>query len=1195
MSDRPSHNLSGLDLDLARQIDEVCRRFEAAWREGHQPRIDDYLVSVAHESRPALQSELEALEHELRPSEEIPPHPEADSATTAEPLPAPLPSTVAKAPIIAPGMSPTAPLPGAATATVHDDVTLPPREEATVDHIVAESGQPEAVARVRIRYFGDYELLRELARGGMGVVFFARQMTLNRPVALKMILAGQLANEIDIKRFYTEAEAAASLDHPGIVPIFEVGQHEGQHYFSMGFIEGQSLSQRLAEGPLPAREAAALMVKVAEAIDYAHQRGVIHRDLKPANILLDAQGHPRVTDFGLAKKVEGDSGLTGSGQIMGTPSYMPPEQAGGKRGEVGPAADVYALGATLYALVTGRPPFQAATAVDTVLMVLGDEPVSPRRLNLSVPADLETICLKCLQKEPARRYASAAALGEDLRRFLAGEPILARPVTRAERALKWARRHPAVAGLSAAVVVALVGGVTGIAVQWRLAVHAQQLADQRAIAESRARAEADDQRNQAERARAEAELLQKRAVAALHDAERNLYFNRISLAERYWTAANVARAEQYLEACPPEPRSWEWHFLKRLCHPELRSLEGESAEYSPDGKTLAIDDGAKKTVTLHDTTSWKPIRSFVGLTAPVGCFAFSRDGKRLAAVGHDRTIKVWETTSGREVATLKGHKGDYVLELAFSPDGSRLASAGARNNTLQGGVMADEVRIWELPSGKLVRTIPQAGLSVAFSPDGRRLAVCTEQTGGTQSLIISLFSGGRRGIVGCALKLLDAASGEVVWSVPLEGWSEQYLTFSPDGQTLTTGWGRSGEVRLRDAATGKLLRTFRGHKDAVTALAFSHDGKRLASGGADRTVLVWKLADEGERVAYRGHTAEIASVNFSPDGKALVSAGRDRTVRIWDATRDQGARILPGSQVPSASVAPSPDGSQLAVVRWVPGSSSFELSLVDAESGRRAQALHQYRGLMVEGRWFRTCFSPDGRQLAAQAAKTTVKVWDTGSGKGRCSFTLPDEVNALAFSPDGHRLAVAAKRRVKVWDIADGREIATLENPFYPKALGFSPDGSRIAAVGVGPANFKASKVQPGAGRIWDLASSQSLLDLPANDLPTVAVAFSPDGMTLATSSWDRTARLIQASTGQELSSLRGHDSYVTGVAFSPDGRRLATCSFDQKVKVWDTGSGQEVLELAADTGFSRVQFTRDGHHLLAEGGGQVRSWDAQP
>ena len=230
---------------------------------------------------------------------------------------------------------------------------------------------------IRNRSFGDYELIRELARGGMGVVFQARQVSLNRIVALKMILSGQLALEAEVRRFYVEAEAAASLDHPGIVPIFEVGQHEGQHYFSMGFVEGQSLAQKVVNGPLPIREAAALVQQIAQAVHYAHEQGVIHRDLKPANVLLDAQGRPRVTDFGLAKKVQSDNGLTANGQIMGTPSYMPPEQAAGQHDRVGPPADVYALGATLYCLVTGRPPFQSSSAVDTLLQVLEQQPVPP--------------------------------------------------------------------------------------------------------------------------------------------------------------------------------------------------------------------------------------------------------------------------------------------------------------------------------------------------------------------------------------------------------------------------------------------------------------------------------------------------------------------------------------------------------------------------------------------------------------------------------------------------------------------------------------------------------------------------------------------------------------------------------------------------------------------------------------------------
>jgi tRNA A-37 threonylcarbamoyl transferase component Bud32 len=314
-----------------------------------------------------------------------------------------------------------------------------------------------------VRYFGDYELLEEIARGGMGVVYKARQKSLNRVVALKMILAGQLASTDDVHRFHTEAEAAANLDHPGIVPIYEVGAFEGQHYFSMGYVEGESVAARIAGGPLPPRQAADLVKAVADAVHYAHQHGVIHRDLKPANILLDSAGRPRVTDFGLAKRVEAGSQVTTTGQILGTPSYMPPEQAAGKASQIVPASDVYALGAVLYVLLTGRPPFYAANPLDTLLQVLEQEAISPRQLNPDVPRDLETIVLKCLEKSPQRRYTTAQELAQELGRYLAGEPIQARPLSGAERAWRWCRRNPARAAAAGVVllslVVVLAGGV----------------------------------------------------------------------------------------------------------------------------------------------------------------------------------------------------------------------------------------------------------------------------------------------------------------------------------------------------------------------------------------------------------------------------------------------------------------------------------------------------------------------------------------------------------------------------------------------------------------------------------------------------------------------------------------------------------------------------------------------------------------
>ena len=342
-----------------------------------------------------------------------------------------------------------------------EDATIAPAsaadEEQTLAPTIPGAAEVrEATVGDQIRYFGDYELLEEIARGGMGVVYKARQTNLNRIVALKMILAGQFAGEEDVQRFYTEAEAAAQLDHPGIVPIFEIGEHQGQHYFSMAYIEGQSLAQKIVDGPLPPREAAELVKKIADAMAYAHEKGVIHRDLKPANILIDPSGQPKVTDFGLAKKTESDSNLTGTGQILGTPAYMPPEQAAGKTDEVGPLADVYSAGAILYCLLSGRPPFQAASPMDTLLQVLDQQPVAPRTLNPRVPQDLNTICIKCLEKDPKRRYDSAADLAADLTRYLNREPIAAKPPSLNRLVQHWIGQNIGAIGW-AAVVGAVLG------------------------------------------------------------------------------------------------------------------------------------------------------------------------------------------------------------------------------------------------------------------------------------------------------------------------------------------------------------------------------------------------------------------------------------------------------------------------------------------------------------------------------------------------------------------------------------------------------------------------------------------------------------------------------------------------------------------------------------------------------------------
>ncbi len=635
-------------------INAAADGFERAWKQGPRPRIEDYLAEVEESRQAALLEELLRVELELRGRDGE--EPDRDDYAARFPhhtglVEALLGREVDRSAI---GMR------------RHDLSTVAPG--ATEGGAQQKS---EPAPGHRVRYFGDYEITREIARGGMGVVFEARQISLNRPVALKMILAGQLADETDVKRFYTEAEAAANLDHPGIVPIFEVGQHEGQHFFSMAFVEGRSLAERLAEGPMPAREAAALLLEVGGAIEYAHRRAVIYRDLKPANILIDPEGNPRVTDFGLAKKLQGDRGLTGSGQIMGTPSYMPPEQAGGKRGEIGPAADVYALGATLYALVTGRPPFQSATAMDTVLQVLSDEPVAPRRLNASIPRDLETICLKCLEKEPGKRYAGATELGEDLRRFLAGEPILARPVTRLERTVKWARRRPAIASLMGLVALVTAVGLGGVVWQWRQAVlargdaerHAERAQAQTALAEERLQDSVEARAKEAEQTQL---------------AEQRLYIARMNLVERSSEDYNGALLQQGLDEQLPanqggsDRRGFEWYYWRRKFASGHITLRGHThpvwaVAFSPDGKRVA--SGSWDGVKLWDAATGQSIRTLKGDSGPVSGVSFSPDGGRLASAGHNRMVRVWDAATGKGMLTLSGDT-DWVNTVAFGPDGA---------------------------------------------------------------------------------------------------------------------------------------------------------------------------------------------------------------------------------------------------------------------------------------------------------------------------------------------------------------------------------------------------------------------------------------------------------------------------------------------------------------------------------------------
>jgi WD40 repeat protein len=1070
----------------------------------------------------------------------------------------------------------------------------------------SETAQPGVGTKVR--YIGDYELLEEIARGGMGVVYRARQLTLQRIVALKMILAGQFASEADVQRFRAEAKAAANLDHPNLVPIYEIGEHEGQQYFSMKLIDGGSLESKVAAFVANPRAAAQLMATIAGAVHYAHQRGILHRDLKPANILLDASGQPLVTDFGLAKRVEGGGELTRSGAVVGTPAYMAPEQATGQKA-ISTAADTYSLGAILYEMLTGRPPLRGETPLETLHLVAEKEPARPSAVRPGIDRDLETICLKCLAKQPQKRYSSPGALAADLERWLRGEPIEARPVGQGERAWRWCRRNPTIASLIAAMAVCLLVGAS-VSLYYAF--------------------EADDRARLAQTNASKADEKTRVAQAALERLERVSYAQSIALARSELEANNVARALALLDACPGELCHWEWRYLRRLCQGELRSLECpipnlHALAYRPDGRVLAGAGGmigfgpfvGSQEVVLWDHDSTVPKKPF-RTTTPQGAItgiAWSPDGTRLAfslwclddardiviaggKAEEDRSgqVEIWDVGQGKLLHSLRGHHS-FVNGVAWSADGRLVASAGSDRSTL----------VWDAQTGKRLQRLEghrAQVMSVAFSPASDLLA-----TGGQGRLNAS--SSQSPDDFG-EVKIWDLASGRERFALAGHPLGVLSVAFSPDGKLLASAC-RDRTVKLWDARTGELLRTLFGHADDVVAVAFSSKMGTLATGSADRSIRVWNVADGKPLTVLRGHHLPVRALAFHPDGRHLTSSGFSNRypveVKIWDTSSTREVTVCPAVANSAEKLELSPDGRRVAARIQLHGLERSEWRVYDTASGNLRFVLSSVPDTVR--------FSADSTRLITMqgSAQVTVEVLDADKGRKLSSFAVRQYEEkkkpfyfrvAAALSRPGEWLATASpnEKAVVLWDCMDGKQVRRI--PFdvtaHTISLVFSPDRRRLAALC--DRRFPQKSIQWWTVQVsvWDTETGQTLLsEAPKDFRASWRTQFSPDGAVLAVPCDDKRIRFWRLEQGTSFDLAL--DAECRGIRFSPDSSRFVTVhSGDHRphMHVWEFASGRKLFSLndfangnPSSNASNDVLFSRDGRRLFTSGDGTVKVWDA--
>lgn len=1032
---------------------------------------------------------------------------------------------------------------------------------------------------------GNYELIRQVGRGGMGVVFLARDLRLHRQVALKLILSGKLASQLEIKRFLAEGEASARLDHPGIVPIYEIGSSEGRHFLVMKWVEGGTLASRLDAGPaMPPREAVAFMAKVARAVHHAHQRGVLHRDIKPGNILVESDGEPWVTDFGLARRMDDPSELTLTGSVVGSPSYMAPEQAAGKNHEVTVATDVYSLGAVLYHVLAGRPPFVGDSVIETLRAVVEKDPPPLTLLNPGLDRDLGTLCMKALSKEPGARYASALELAQDMESWLRGEPIRARPVGPAGQLKRWVRRHQAIS-----LLLAL--GVLGASFFVGMLIYSgQQLRRERDHArqmELKAEANADQALREARRAETNA-----------LEARLNLYSVDIHAAANFVDSGQVGPALELLKQHVPKPgspdlRGFEWGLLARWCAQDAaRVIRGhtrpvETLAVSPDGHWLASGDSSdifvwslpdlekvsvvpdrlhlsqmdEKMVQGVNAIRKNPglgvrlalgggsLESIIARSRPDKAHAtcglkFSQDSTRLASAGREEFVKVWDVKQ----RVLTAWQETSNADLGWLPGGELLVLESQPRSY-------QSARILNAETGEVMSETEFHSLRLVFSND--RKSLCSLEPGGElvrRDLNHFRPLGRLKLSAPRADRLACSWTGNAVAFVALE-----------DVQTL--------EMRSFDAPD-RVTRTAR-LSSPILSVAFAPDGKRVACGLRDSSVMIFESDTGRELHRYLGHQAEVLSVDWTATGE-LVSGDKDGTVRVWKADTAPRVDSVPGrySSVVVAARQPWIAGGLVrgGIQVFEPGG-SLVCVLADSEGFQSVSFQNDdtvllglsplSSGVSVLRRWS----LPSGQVLESKEIsledEATVRGFASSMGDQmvlmggfdatRVSISHPDRGERLnqgqvgisgvrGMLPGGRFAARVRSGGILIWDVETGRRLSRLMHPdtWGSESLAGTPDGVHLI-----------SGDSDNAIRIWDIASGKLVRTLLGHISPPKSLAVSPDGRTLVSVGADGGGRLWSLSTGRELMSFTRGQAY-SQLAFVPQGDRLVGLTHAGQLRIWD-------------------------------------------